>query len=254
MACSTEKAFREAPLIGADDWGGGIFELRLAWTGPAPLPGQFFMLRAPRSPVLLGRPISVFGWTAAPGSSGGELRFLVARRGAGTADLAALRPGDTAELTGPLGNTWPDPPPEGTVALVGGGIGLAPLAFLADRLDASRFDFYAGFRSRPYGLDDLKARRRIIAAEDGSADHQGRITDFLDPSSYAAVYACGPEAMLRTVAAACGAAGKPCYLSLERRMACGVGACLGCTVRTSAGNRRCCVDGPIFAASEVLFD
>ncbi len=246
-SCSTEKSFQEAPLREVRHQEEGIFELRFAWTGPLPRPGQFFLVRPTRTSVLLGRPLSVYGATD-------TVDFLVARRGRGSAELADLRPGQTAELSGPLGNSWPIPPPTGKIALVGGGIGIAPLVFLADSLSPSAYDFYAGFRARPFGLQTLRAANLVIATEDGSVGHSGRIPAFLDTSGYTAVYACGPEAMLRAVSALCALSGTPCFLSLERRMACGVGACLGCTVRTTSGNRRCCVDGPVFAAQEVLFD
>jgi NAD(P)H-flavin reductase len=94
----------------------------------------------------------------------------------------------------------------------------------------------------------------VVATEDGCEGCTGRIPDYLEGADYSAVYACGPEAMLRAVAKSCENAGTPCWLSLERRMACGVGACLGCTVATKAGNRRCCADGPIFSSQEVIFD
>jgi NAD(P)H-flavin reductase len=88
---------------------------------------------------------------------------------------------------------------------------------------------------------------------------KGRIPDYLDPSQYRAVFACGPVPMLKAVAAKCKQAGTPCYVSMEQRMACGVGACLGCTIKTTArqsgeANRHCCTDGPIFNAEEVIFD
>jgi NAD(P)H-flavin reductase len=140
------------------------------------------------------------------------------------------------------------------IALIGGGIGIAPLVYLAAELPSRSFDFYAGFRSRPYGLDGLQSRAIVITTEDGSAGHTGRIPDFFESAKYGAVYACGPEPMLRAVAAACKATRTPALLSLERRMACGVGACLGCTVHTLSGNRRCCADGPIFNAEEICFD
>jgi NAD(P)H-flavin reductase len=93
----------------------------------------------------------------------------------------------------------------------------------------------------------------VIATEDGTAGRKGRIPDMLDPAKYAAVYACGPEPMLRAVGVSAKQAGVPCFISLERHMACGVGACLGCTVETTRGNRRCCADGPIFNAEELGF-
>jgi NAD(P)H-flavin reductase len=127
------------------------------------------------------------------------------------------------------------------------------------------FDFYAGFKtlsSKPedteygdfFGLVSFKAGEIIIATEDGSRGNRGRIPGFLNPGRYRAVCACGPEPMLKAVTAACAAAGVPCFISTERRMACGTGACLGCAVKTSGGNKRCCADGPVFPAADILFD
>ncbi|MFQ3547224.1 MAG: dihydroorotate dehydrogenase electron transfer subunit, partial [Termitinemataceae bacterium] len=126
--------------------------------------------------------------------------------------------------------------------------------YLAIRLPAGTYDFYAGFRSRSYGLDGLTAGTTVIASEDGSSGRRGLIPDFFDPVQYQRVYACGPLPMLRAITRKCEAAAVPCHISLEERMACGVGACLGCSIRTVHGNRRCCADGPIFDAQEVLFD
>jgi NAD(P)H-flavin reductase len=198
--------------------------------------------------------------------------------------------GDYAELTGPLGNTWAEflhgHSGGERIALAGGGIGVAPLFEFAAELyykrnepekqsglknaGSSNFsngsfyvDFYAGFKTWFRGNEEflslmgpaiMYADKLIAAFEDGKAERKGRIPAFLEPAEYAAVYACGPEPMLRAVAALCRAAGKPCFVSLERRMACGVGACLGCTVETAGGNRRCCADGPIFPAEDVFFE
>jgi NAD(P)H-flavin reductase len=193
---------------------------------------------------------------------------LIALRGQGTRELAAMRTGEEAELIGPLGNAWADFLPlaknggNKPIALIGGGIGIAPLNALLCEKSGLTFDVYAGFRTG-FKSDEEKsallgaahqANKTIIATEDGTGGHKGRIPDFLEPGQYAAVCACGPEPMLRAVAAKCKGAGVPCFISLEKRMACGVGACLGCTVKTVSGNRRCCADGPIFTADEVIFD
>jgi len=194
--------------------------------------------------------------------------FLIALRGQGTQELAAMRIGDEAELIGPLGNAWADFLPSAEnggnkpIALIGGGIGIAPLNALLCETSARHFDLYAGFRTGFKNDEEKNAllgaanqtKKIIIATEDGTDGHKGRIPDFLEPGQYAAVCACGPESMLKAVAAKCKAAGVPCFVSLEKRMACGVGACLGCTVKTVSGNRRCCADGPIFKADEVIFD
>lgn len=202
-------------------------------------------------------------------STAGIVQFLVVRRGLGSRELVDLRPGEEAELTGPLGNYWaevdiradphlsanlPGKKNASAIALVGGGVGIAPLLAFASELRGRTFDFYAGFRTIAYGLENVKARSLVIATEDGSQGLKGRIPDFFAPSGYSAVFACGPEPMLKTVGDECIAAGIPCYISVERHMACGVGACLGCTVKTTRGNRRCCTDGPIFKAEEVCFD
>jgi NAD(P)H-flavin reductase len=220
------------------------------------------MLRPKGSARFLGRPLSAAGFRR------GSVRFLAARRGGGTAELLDMRPGEEAELTGPLGNGWGNflPPAAGILALISGGVGIAPLLALAPELSGAGrpFDFYAGFKDAPSGggpspVRGLCAeispppRKLVLATEDGSEGRRGRIPDFFEPAAYRAVYACGPEPMLRAVAEKCAAAGVPCYISLERRMACGVGACLGCAVETSGGNRRCCADGPVFPGEEIYF-
>lgn len=242
-----------------------MFRLDCGWTGNSPRAGQFFMLKPRRSGVFLPRPISAAFWDSASGT----LSFLIVRRGKGTQELCALLPGETIELFGPLGNSWedfftPDSAASGKpYALIGGGIGIAPLLSLP-LLYPSVFDFYAGFRAdfenetewtSLLGLVQPFVKKLVIAAESlkkTSEFHgeirQGRIPDFLNPADYQAVFACGPEAMLTAVAEQCAAAPVPCYVSLERRMACGVGACLGCTVHKAEKNLRCCADGPIFPA------
>ncbi|MDR2516865.1 MAG: dihydroorotate dehydrogenase electron transfer subunit [Spirochaetaceae bacterium] len=270
-----QKTFRAAKLIESKFINSAVFCMDFEWTFPPPRAGQFFMVRPRRTSVFLGRPLSAAAFDA------GTLRFLAAVRGRGTEELSAMRPGEEAELTGPLGNRWADfmPPPgenmrgKNRIALVGGGIGLAPLAAFAAELPAKRYDFYAGFKTAPdsgekkalLGAALSGSRNLVIAVEaggvsergdapkGGGANRQGRILDFFDPADYRAVFVCGPEPMLKKAAELCRAHAVPCYVSMERRMACGVGACLGCTVTTANGNRRCCADGPIFNACDVIF-
>lgn len=235
---------------------------------PAPEPGQFYMLRARPSAVLLGRPISVYL------SDESSITFLILKKGRGTAELCGLRAGDALDLVGPIGNRFVPPaelaggayadgrtvPPNPRVALIGGGIGVAPVAGFSLSLPAASFDFYASFRTAPYGLDRVSGRAAsvFVTTEDGSAGVRGMLPAVFEPSLYDLVYACGPTPMLRYVKETCAAptgpsgAGPIAFLSLEEHMACGAGACLGCTVRTVNGNRRCCVDGPVFDSSEVL--
>ena len=251
------------PLLAITAINAAVFRLDFEWPGPAPGAGQFFMLKPQRGGPFLGRPLSVYRWDYSR-----RLSFLILKKGRGTEELSRMRSGEEAALTGPLGNRWRDftglpggesPAPAGEIpgkiALVGGGIGIAPLSALGDELGGG-FDLYAGFRSLPFGLESLeeKADKLLIASEDGSGGRPGRIPGFLEAGEYQAIFACGPEPMLRVLAEKSGKAGVPCYISMERRMACGVGACLGCTVRTAEGNRRCCVDGPIFPADKIYFE
>ena len=241
-----------------------------------PKAGNFFMVKPKRTSVFLGRPISVALWEPALNEpylkKPNTVRFLIARRGRGTQELADMRIGEEAELIGPLGNAWADFLPSDStkpVALVSGGIGIAPLIALLgefykqDKTSSPAFDFYAGFKKSFESFEEeisllgtvlLAAQKKTAATEDGKTGNKGLITDFLDPEKYATVFACGPQPMLKTVAEKCKAANVPCFVSLERQMACGLGACLGCTIKTVNGNRRCCADGPIFNAEEVVFD
>ncbi|MDR0512772.1 MAG: dihydroorotate dehydrogenase electron transfer subunit, partial [Treponema sp.] len=228
--------------------------MEFRWKGAAPKGGQFFLVKPRRTSVFLPRPISV--------SAVGEntVSFLIARRGSGTKELTDMRPGDEAELIGPLGNCWLDcielKKKSRSIALIGGGIGIAPLLVFAHELAEKRipFNFYAGFRSAAFALETIKPLSLVIVSEDGSVGAKGRVTEFFFPKGYAAVFACGPQPMLKTVADLCIGNSVPCFISMEKHMACGVGACRGCTVETLGGNRSCCADGPIFNAGEVYFD
>jgi NAD(P)H-flavin reductase len=238
----------------------GVFSLEFAWNGPAPKAGQFFMVKPLRCSFFLARPLSVMEWKGASRT----VKFLIALRGKGTEELSLMRAGEEAQLTGPLGNAWADfLPVEGKTALIGGGVGIAPLAALVAEKPDYGFHFYAGFkrgfcdkRERAAMLGAaLNVEKLIIAAEDGKNAPQGLIVDFVDwDAEYSSLFACGPEPMLQAVKVRSDEAGIPCFLSLENRFACGLGACLGCTVHTVNGNRRCCADGPVFAARELVFD
>ena len=214
----------------------------------APRPGQFYMLRAWRADEapLLSRPISVHAYDA-PSRT---LSFLYEVRGEGTQKLAALQTGGRLQLTGPAGNGFPLEALRGRVALVGGGIGTAPLLALAQALAAQgcQTDFYAGFRSAPYGLSAFGAVCSAVhaATDDGSFGHHGFVTELVRPEAYDAVCVCGPAVMMEKLARMCAEQTVPCYVSLEAKMACGLGACLGCTCHTKKGPHSVCKDGPVF--------
>ncbi|MDR1073522.1 MAG: dihydroorotate dehydrogenase electron transfer subunit [Treponema sp.] len=238
-----------------------MFRLAVAWKHAPPRAGQFFLIKSGRSSVLLGRPISVAHY------DGYAIHFLIMKLGTGTRELAGTREGETIFMIGPLGNGWsdilPGAPQNGKlIAFVSGGLGCASLLYFAEELAARSspsFHFYAGFSTASPELTGMitslpvPPQKLIVTTDDGSDGEKGVVTDALDAGAYAAVFSCGATAMLKAVAETCAKAGTPCFISAENHMACGVGACLGCAVKTASGNKRCCADGPVFNAREVIF-
>lgn len=225
-----------------------VFELVLGGDASAfTAPGQFAEISVPG--LFLRRPISVCDWTAS------SITLLVKVVGQGTAALRSMAPGATLDVLAGLGNGFGCTQRDGA-ALVGGGIGIAPLYGLTKRLvaqGAAAPVAILGFRSAAdvFYADEFAALGCDvrIATEDGSLGTRGFVTDAmatLPEPMYA--YACGPMPMLRAVAARV-ADGE---FSLEARMGCGFGACMGCTIETPSGPRRVCVDGPVFMRRDVL--
>ena len=225
--------------------------------GPAPFPGQFYMLAAAQGwggdsgRPHLGRAFSVCR------VRDGRLEFLLEAIGPGTERLAELRPGDGMWVGGPLGIGFSEPPQGSRALLVGGGIGIAPLVIWAEALTGPALSLL-GFRDRSYAeAAELVPGARSIATDDGSGGHHhGLVTELLERELGAAdvVYACGPPPMLDAVRTICGARGVEAQLALEAGMACGFGACFGCVVLTRSGWRRLCVDGPVVRAAELAED
>jgi NAD(P)H-flavin reductase len=230
--------------------------------GPRPRPGQFYMLMAARrwggganERPYLPRAFSVMRVGAPPpGGRSATLAFLVEDVGPGTKRLCELGSGDGLSLVGPLGQGF-TPPRDGRRALlVGGGVGIAPLAIWQDELgiDAT---VLLGFRDGAHAAGALLLRDAQIATDDGSSGHHGLVTELLDDEldrdSHAEVYACGPLAMLEAVRLLCSVREIPAQLALESGMACGFGACFGCVVQTRTGYVRVCVDGPVLDAADL---
>ncbi len=234
--------------------------------GPEPLAGQFYMLAATRHwEERGGRPYLPRAFSVAEAEStaeGTRLDFLIEGIGPGTDRLCALVPGERVWVNGPLGNSFSTPrelsPGAAGAILVGGGIGIAPLALLRRRFVAAGVPVRVllGFRDEAHsgGLDDLFACCEVgLASDDGHVGHHGYVTDLLaamlegDDARSAAVYACGPSQMLDAVATLCSAREVACELAMESPMACGFGACFGCAVPKpgSDGFIRLCVDGPV---------
>jgi len=238
-------AVRSAPVLTNEEVAPGLFKMVLKGTYSGK-PAQFYMLRAWGLDPLLARPMSVFD------RSEEWIAFLYRIRGRGTELLSQLHSGDRILLLGPLGNGWERRP--GRVALIGGGSGVASLLHTAKVF--GDVDLYLGFRNKPFLIDEFKqvTGRLVIASETGEGGQKGLVSNIFDPSGYDACYACGPQAMLASLSRACKKAKVPLFVSLEERMACGIGACLGCAVRTTRGICRVCRDGPVFHAREVIWD
>ena len=220
-------------------------------------PGQFVHI-LPKG-FGLRRPISIAGIDPEKGT----LRLVFAVRGKGTDALAGLNAGDSMDIIAPLGHGFTLKADAAHVVLVGGGIGVPPMLPLASYY-GNRATAISGFRSFPQVIlqEDLEAlgAQTICCTEDGTAGAvKGFVTSPLEQllsEGVDAVYACGPMPMLRAVAALCLRTGTYCEVSLEERMACGVGACLGCACQTKDANGEeqflhVCKNGPVFKAEEV---
>ena len=237
---------------------GSVWLLKVLLNGvPLPVAGQFYLLRSVKSGVLLGRPISIY--MAKKIENDVELEFLILKKGKGTQELCALEQNDQIEVIGPLGNSFPNPKSDDKICIVGGGIGVAPVAGFASTLTPKSYDFFASFKSGSYGLEYVNASELTITTDDGSVGIHGMLpaaltADVLKNKGYTVLYACGPSPMLAYLQKICLEAGVRSYLSMENRMACGVGACLGCTITTSEGNKRCCKDGPVFPGEILNFE
>jgi len=234
-------------------------------------PGRFVMLRVHEGlEPLLRRPFSICG----TGNDTVELLFQV--RGKGTEMMSTWHPGRVLDLVGPLGNGFRLPEKMQEALLVAGGIGIAPLLFLARKLIAERKKtsvkiFFGGKTAADVSFVEkynLQGIDFYYATEDGSKGFAGMVTElFLDyvkqgsgkPGERSCTFGCGPPAMAKALAGIAAQTEIPCQISLESRMACGTGACMGCALRTADGStshmyKRVCADGPVFEMNEVDWD
>lgn len=218
-------------------------------------PGQFITVYTKDKSKLLPRPISICQINAAEE----KLRIVYRVLGAGTKEFSAYQAGDSIEVMGPLGNGFPT---EGSKAiLVGGGIGVPPMLGLAEALTCEK-QIVMGYRDANLFLKEEfdKNGQVYIATDDGSVGTKGNVIDAIKANAVTGdvIYACGPTPMLRGLKAYAEEAGITLYISLEEKMACGIGACLACVCKTkevdehsNVHNKRICKDGPVFLASEV---
>ena len=236
--------------------GSGYFHIVFAPPGiaDAAIPGQFVHVRVPGlEKSALRRPFSIFN------AQDGKLELLYKSVGRGSAALTTVKPGDVVDIMGPLGHGFPVKC-TGAALLVGGGFGVANLATL------SSIHLFVGGRTK----DDLLALDRFealggvkvhLATNDGSAGAKGLVTDPLDDELIALrgagekfeIFACGPDPMLKAVALRATGTGAKGWISMDRHMVCGVGACYACIQKTVRGNSRCCIEGPVFAAADLVW-
>ena len=208
-------------------------------------PGQFYMLKL-NGETLLPRPISICE------KEGNKITFLYAVVGKGTEEFSKLKQGEYINLTGPLGNGFDLDEVNGKIAIVSGGIGTAPMIEVAKRLREKHenisIDVYAGFRDDVYLIEELQnyANEVKVTTNTGKHGHKGFVTDILKPEEYDIVLCCGPEIMMKKVIEMCKEKNVKIFVSMEKHMACGVGACLVCTCKTKDGFKRTCKDGPVF--------
>jgi dihydroorotate dehydrogenase electron transfer subunit len=235
-------------------------------------PGQFVMLRPEgRGFPFLGRPLGIYSLVESDGGSRIEVLYRAA--GKGTKVISVLCEGDRIEILGPLGNRFEHRPGMKTAVLVAGGIGIAPLVFLAEKLNLAalperpKMVLYIGAKdsSSLLGIDRMKTFSVDVrvSTDDGSVGYRGPVTDLFrkDMTSFDAskteVFVCGPNPMLKRMSEMVADLAIPCQVLMEERMACGMGACLGCTieVRTPSGveYRQVCADGPVFDLRSIVW-
>lgn len=222
------------------------------------VPGQFISVYSNDSGRMLPRPISI----CETDKEKGALRIVYRVAGKGTEEFSCCKAGDTLDILGPLGNGFPlERCPEGKKAfLIGGGIGIPPMVQLSKELQGE-VQVVAGYRDELFLTEELKANGTLyLATEDGSAGTKGNVLDCIRENGLTAdvIYACGPTPMLRAIKSYAEEHQIDCWISMEERMACGIGACLACVCKSKeiddhskVHNKRICKEGPVFHAQDV---
>lgn len=220
-------------------------------------PGQFVSVYTKDASRLLPRPISLCEIDREKDA----LRIVYRIVGDGTREFSRLRAGDPIDILGPLGNGFPLEEAKGKrVMLMGGGIGIPPMLETAKAIQGEKI-IVSGYRDELFLTEELNAAGQLyLATEDGSAGTKGNVLDAVKVNRLEAdlIFACGPTPMLRAIKAYALEKGIPCWVSMEEKMACGIGACLACVCKSTevdghsqVHNKRICKDGPVFLSTEV---
>jgi dihydroorotate dehydrogenase electron transfer subunit len=250
-----------------------LMKVKLASSFENPLPGQFVMIRiAGLNDPFLSRPISIYSFSRGKNYCSMELLYRVV--GKGTQILAGLIEGSQVEINGPLGNGFETKSVRKNMVFIAGGIGIAPLSLLTESLcrrasSSVAMNIYLGFQDSAavVGLDKLKklCRNITVCTDDGTLGAKGFVTQIFqkDMKKFApddtSIYACGPKPMLKSLAGILNKNKFDCQVSLEERMACGTGACMGCAVavkdkKGELAYKRVCSDGPVFNLTDIIWE
>lgn len=256
------KTKEQAVVVSQEELAPGIFSLYLKTKAAENAkPGQFVSVYTKNPSKLLPRPISICEINKKHGTL--RLVYRVTGEKTGTKEFSELKAGDTVPVIGPLGNGFPLEKAAGKKAfLMGGGIGVPPILELAKQLKCEQKQIVVGYRDQATFLrEEFEQNGELyISTEDGSVGTAGNVMNAIEENALDAdiIYACGPTPMLRAIKVYAEENGIECYISLEERMACGIGACLACVCQSkekdthsNVHNKRICKDGPVFLSTEV---
>ena len=257
-----DKKKETAVVVSQEQLADGIFSLWLKTeASQSAVPGQFISMYTNDGTKLLPRPISICEIDRKNGCL--RMVYRVTGENTGTEQFSKLTVGDTVPVVGPLGNGFPVEKAEGKKAfLMGGGIGVPPILELAKQMNCEKKQIVVGYRdSQTFLKEQFEANGELyISTEDGSVGTKGNVMHTIAENKLEAdiIFACGPTPMLRAIKKFAEENGIECYISLEERMACGIGACLACVCKSkekdhhsNVHNKRICKDGPVFLSTEV---
>lgn len=238
-----------------------FYEMVFSWDSKAgsPLPGQFLTIRVSEDSVpLLRRPFAFSGYD----EKNGTASIVYQKRGRATQILTGKQPGEELDLIGPLGRPFPIPEQNEKLFLVAGGVGLGPVLFLAQFLknQGKQVTFVFGCRTESFvpRMSCFQSAQPVVCTDDGSAGFRGTSVEYLvqkqKVDSGSVLYGCGPEPMLKALTDLARKNDTRVWVSVEQVMACGVGACMGCVVKTKSGFQRACKEGPVFSGRDIIWE